>query len=131
MKLTKKRIKEKDKVSTKLAAAKEDLQTAVDDYNEAMAAAWETLQEEVTKYNEVLAQAREYVADKASEMEGEMGDKSDKWQEGDRGQAAQAMMDEWNNVSLDDIELEKPEDLDLDDIDDHQELVDQLPNEPA
>lgn len=45
------------------------------------------------------------------DAEGEYDDKSDKWQEGDRGTAAREWIDSFDNIELNDAEIEEPETL--------------------
>ena len=45
------------------------------------------------------------------DAEAEYDDKSEKWQEGDRGTAAREWIDSFDNVELDDAEMEAPEPL--------------------
>ena len=83
----------------------------------------------VNDYNEALEEARGFVFDIANEIDSYMTEKSERWQEGDTGQAYQAWKDAWEALDLDDIEqMEEPEvpgfthDSDLDDLPSEPEL---------
>jgi hypothetical protein len=129
-KLTGDESKAHNAVIDKLSAAREVLDAAVEAYNEAVLAAHETLAEAVGAYNEVLAEAAEHVSDIESRFADEIGEKSEKWREGDRGQAAEDVRSQWEGAAseLEPIELDEPEPLELD-CEDHAELLGSLPDE--
>lgn len=125
-----------DAFNTAKDEAATDLQTAVDAYNQVLAEAKDTLAEAVQAYNDKLSEARDFAGQIAADADNDISDKSDKWQEGERGQAAVAWKDEWENARFDDIELQYPDDVEVnlpddvsDDSDDHGETLDQLPAE--
>lgn len=89
------------------------LDDAVRVYNEGVTALRDTLEKAVADYNETLGDARGFAEDIASAAEAAIDAKSDKWQEGGKGQAAGVWRDEWQAVELDDIEIEWPADLEI------------------
>ena len=82
----------------------------------------------VEAYNGILADARGFAEDIASTAEAEIDEKSDKWREGDKGEAAALFRDEWQNLSLDDVEIDLPEEITFDDPD-HAAVLDGAPVE--
>lgn len=130
MKLTKKQIAERDELSTKLATEFEALQDSVTEFNEKVAALFaEEIATKIESYNEALEEAREWISDRKSAFEEYIGNKSDKWQEGDNGQAHQGFVDALDEVSLDDISIDEPEQLELD-VEPHHEALDQIVEGP-
>jgi hypothetical protein len=73
--------------------AQEALQNTVE---EAKAA----IQKAASHYDDVTARANEFTDDVGSRLRGEFDDKSEKWQEGDKGIAANEMIEQWENVEF-------------------------------
>ena len=93
------------------------IEDAVRVYNEGVAALRETLEKTITDYNETLGEARGFAEDIASAAEAAIDAKSEKWQEGEKGQAAANWRDEWQAVELEEIEIEWPDELESPDPD--------------
>lgn len=103
--LSKKQIAERGNIAGRLSAARVDVDAAI------------------IKYNEVLYDARDFASTITADAQSHYDDKSDKWQEGDRGTSYQDFINEWEGVELDDI--------DFDDVDDHAVKLEELPEEPS
>lgn len=58
----------------------------------------------IQQYNAILEDAQVFVEVKASEFRDAYDEKSEKWQEGDRGQATESFVTEWENANLDVLE---------------------------
>lgn len=71
----------------------------------------------VTRYNEVLGEARGFVEDVASQADSDFDEKSEKWQESDKGEAASEYRDAWQNIELDDLTLDWPDAFGIQDPD--------------
>ena len=89
-KLTKVQIKERDEM---VAALREKAEVVT-----AAKTAWE---EAVNDYNGALADANTFVEGLASDFRSQFDDKSERWQEGERGEAASTFVEAWEGVSLD------------------------------
>lgn len=80
-----------------LTEAYEKFQVTIDaarlDYNAAIA-----------EYNNALDTARGFVTDQASEWRGEYDERSEKWQESDKGQDADERIQSWEDADLSDVE---------------------------
>jgi hypothetical protein len=113
-----------------LREAQGELEDAVSVYNDAVAEARGTLEDALAKYNELVAEARGFVEDIASTASGEIDDKSEKWQEGERGRAAIEWKDAWENATLEDVAIEFPDDVAIDGCD-HADTIEQLPVEAS
>lgn len=127
-KLSKDELAQRDLLIDKLNAASSALTDAINAYNEGIALLKEPAERALEAYNEAAVAAREFAADIASQAEQDMSEKSEKWLESDRGQAAEAFKQEWESAELDDIELEFPEELSFDDPD-YAATLDGIPTE--
>jgi exonuclease VII small subunit len=128
MKLTKAQLKQRDELTSKLDLGHSDLDEAIAIFNDAMRTAFEILQTELEKYNDVLEEAREFRDDIVSVFDDFISNKSEKWQESDKGQAAASLKDAWENLTLDQIDVDEPETLDPD-IEEVHILLDELATE--
>lgn len=128
-KLTKAQLKQRDELGAKLNGAKEDLEHAVEEYNAALTTAWDEVQQSLDAMNELIDDANSWRTDIAQEIADYISERSEKWQEGDKGQAYGQWQTEWEE-DIERIELEKPDDLSLDDIEgDYTQLLESTPEE--
>lgn len=119
----------RDEIVQSLSKAKAELDAAIATFDEGLEALREPLKEAETAYNEVLQEARDYATRIGEEIDDAISDKSEAWQEGDRGNAAAEMRDAWQGYAPDDVALEIPEDLDgVDDLD-HDTTLEELATE--
>lgn len=124
--LSKQEMKQRDEHIEILRKAKLDVETAVEKYIEAMEEPRDTLRKAIEDYNEAIVAAKGFAEDIASQADSDISDKSDKWQEGERGQAASDWKGEWENIDLDEITFEYPEEIEPPDMD-HAESLENLP----
>lgn len=113
-KLTKDELAKRAELVDDLQTLRAKLEDELAVYNEKLAELREPLEKVQSDYNEAVAAARDFVADIVSQADSDISDKSEKWQEGERGQAASNWRDEWENASLDDLEIEWPDELQFD-----------------
>lgn len=126
-KLSKANIKERDALCVKLRAAHDALEAAVEAFNAALAAEWEKVEMARDAYNAEIQDANSWRSELAQEVQDYIDDKSDKWQEGDKGQAVSAFKDALGE-DLPEVELEQPEELRFD----HEataDVIEQMPEE--
>lgn len=102
---------------------------AVDDFNGFMQSAWEPVREAVNKHNANIAQAQGFINDIHEQYDRALKDKSDRWKQSETGEMVSAWIEEWE-ASLDEVEVEPPDNLDTDDLNDAQQVLDDLPAEP-
>lgn len=95
----------------------------------------EEINEEVTSaceaYNAVLEQAREFAEEIGNDAENELGDKSERYQDSEKGEAAQEWVEAWQDLAenlSNDIEFAPIGEL-VDDNDQHDEMLDDAPTE--
>ena len=101
----------KVKLVEELQEARGELEDAVSVYNAAVAELKAPLDAAVEKYNDVLEEARGFAEDIGNTADGEFDDKSEKWQEGERGQAAREWIDARQQAAFDAYEIEYPDEL--------------------
>ena len=113
-KLSKEQIATRDKIVQELSDAKAALGDAINQFNDTLRDAWEKVQEQIEKYNAVIDDAKAWAEDIASEIQSFIEDKSEAWQQGDRGQAYEEWRSSFETVELEEVELEAPEEIDID-----------------
>jgi hypothetical protein len=121
-KLSKADSKLKDEHAANLRAAKERITVA----ENLMAVAVGALNEAIKNYNGVLADVKTFVDEHAEVWQAEHDDKSEKWQEGDRADAAKTLIGEWEEFEADDLD-----DVEMPDVPEsgHADALDALPSE--
>lgn len=98
--------KDIDDIVAKLRAEQAEIDGALSEYEDAVTSGRDQINEKIAAYNEKLTELREIVTEQVSAMDDYMGDKSEKWQDGERGQEYSEWKDTWDNAgaSIDDIE---------------------------
>lgn len=128
IKITKSQAVEKNTVTTHLADTGAELTSAINLYNEAMSEAWEPVRAALDAYNTALEAATELANDVIGDLESKIEAKSEKWQEGEAGQQATAMLDAWEGTDFSPIEMDKPDDLEEPDLE-HEAILEDLQEE--
>jgi len=119
---TKQDRQRRDEIVADLNKAETELQAE----HALVTAAIEAFNVKVDAYNAACGEARGFVDDMVSQIDSDMADKTERWQESDKGQAVEAWKGELEGVDLDDIEpLEIP---DLPDLE-HATTLEGLPEE--
>lgn len=125
-KLTKTQVTARDKHAEDIRNAIAELNGDIEIYNKAIEEAKSNLEPAITKLNECLEAARNWRDEVVAEMDDYAGNRSEKWSEGDAGQTFESWKQEFENLELEDVEIEFPEELDVVE-DDRSEAVDNLP----
>ena len=99
------------------------------EYNDAANTLRAPIEALLAEYNEIIEEARGFAEDIATTAEGEFDDKSEKWQEGEKGQAVSEWKDAWASIELEAVEIEWPEDLAEPELE-HADNLETLPVEP-
>jgi uncharacterized protein YukE len=86
------------------------------------------LNETISAYNEALEEARDFVEEITADMTEFFDEKSDRWTEGDAGQAYSSWKDEWEGFDGD--EVDAVDEVEVPDLG-HAEELEQLPEEPG
>jgi division protein CdvB (Snf7/Vps24/ESCRT-III family) len=111
-KLTRDEIVAKAELAEAISKAWDTVESAVMEYNEKVEQAKVEMREVVTAFNDVAGQVAVFAAGVADRANLEFDERSEKWQEGEDGQAATAWKDEWDDFDSDGIEnVDWPEEL--------------------
>jgi hypothetical protein len=127
-KLTKDESARRDKILGELQTERSKLEDAISVYNANVEDLKNPVVAALEQYNAVVEEARGFAEDVANQAEQDYDDKSDKWQEGDKGQAASGWKDEWENADFQEFEIEFPDELPSD-LPEHAETLENLPGE--
>jgi hypothetical protein len=127
-KLTKDELQTRTQLVEDLGLAATAIDQAVAHYNTEVNNLRSPVEVAVTKYNELVAQALELCSTISQKAELDIGDRSEAWLEGERGLAAQAWQESWEGISLDEIDYQWPDELEID-IPDHADDLKDLPEE--
>lgn len=112
-KLTKAEAKEGEVHIDSLEVASTGIDAAVEAFNNGLEALRSDLRIAIDSYNEQLSSIREFTANVANRFEDEISNKSERWQEGDAGNAAAELRNAWQNIELEDIEIDLLEDVEF------------------
>jgi hypothetical protein len=126
--LSKDELKTRDEHASKLGRLATEIETAMEAYNSATEAPRAEVEKAIEVYNEAASEARDFVEGVAARIQEEMDERSDRWREGDKGEAAAAWLSEWEALSINDIEIELPQGLNFEDPD-HAGQLEQAPEE--
>jgi hypothetical protein len=139
MKLTKKQEKELSAHTGAVDSAFQDMDKACNDYNEATTdgkeEARKDVQHAVDTYNAAVASAEEFCQEIHDLIDEFIGEKSEGWQEGEKGEAHSSWKDHWEEVkdqlqpiTIDELDL--GEQMSIESIDNLSETMAELPSEP-
>jgi cell division GTPase FtsZ len=128
-KLSKSEIARRDQYIEKLREMRGKVEDQVAIFNEAVTELRTPLDEALTEYAELFEEVRGWAEDIGSEAQAAIDDKSERWQDGDTGQAAQAWATKWSEWEPETLEITWPEDLSIDDIEDAADSIGELPEE--
>lgn len=102
-KLTKTEMKDRDEHIELLRALEERLRDSIEAANVAISEAVATVNAEIAKYNEKLWEAAEFVQDIAGRADDEYNEKSERWQDGDKGRAAADWLAQWRDMDIEPV----------------------------
>lgn len=128
-KLNKSQVAQVDDIRERWTTARTEYETAQTDANAVIAAAIATLNEKIAALNAVVADANSTREEIESEMQSYADDRSEKWQESDRGSAFSDWLSSWG---FEIEEVEEVEVTEIDKLDDIPETVlgdDEFPQE--
>jgi len=105
--------KRKDELGTQIARHENELQDAINKFNEAKREAWGPVQVAIEAYNDVIREVEGFCGDVWNEIDNYINERSEKWQESDAASAFGEWRDSWQEISGGEIELEEPEDVEI------------------
>jgi hypothetical protein len=112
-----------------LAEAAGKVDDAVALYNATVHAARTELDAVITAYNEKVAEASNFADEIATGIESAIEEKSEAWQESERGEAAVQFCEAWQGIDLSELDIEDADGLELGELD-HAAILDALPVTP-
>lgn len=115
MKLSKQERAQRDALVTLISDAALKLHAAVDEFNLGLDALKAPVDAALDTYNAAVDEARAFVVDVAQRLNDELGGRSAKWLESDRGQAAAQFKEDWENFDPEEVELDLPDEVNFDD----------------
>jgi uncharacterized protein YukE len=132
MRLARAELKRIEDLVDRLTGAERMLDEAITEFNEELKALKEDkLLPKIETYNQVLRDAREFAEDIASRLDDKISERSESWQESEKGEAAIAFKESWETIGyeLEEIDLELPEDIEMPELG-HAEVLQEAPTEP-
>src|SRR5262245_34126167 len=130
-KFTKTHLDQRDAFAKALRERYDDLSTLVEQYNTTMQTLWDEIATAQDAFNQAIVDARDWLEGVEGEMEKYYNDRSERWQEGDAGQAYQEWMQSVNDCDLTEADLSAPTDLDEPEGADAADNLENLEPEPA
>jgi capsule polysaccharide export protein KpsE/RkpR len=112
-KLTKEEKTRRDQLVRDLGSLICQIEDEVNNYNAEVEKLRTYVEPVVKRYNALAAEAEGFREDIVGRLDVEYDDKSEKWQDGDRGQEVRSWIDEWENLDLSEIEVEWPDELEI------------------
>lgn len=130
-KLTKADIERRNEISQRAVQAKTELDTGFEEYNRCLASAQEALEVLLTAYNEVVEEVNGFTEDIGRAHREVFDNRTNAWQDGERGRAANAWIEQYEESTIESLEVEWPTPLVVEDmgITDIEERLDELPDE--
>jgi hypothetical protein len=129
-KLNKTQIKERDRLAAALRESGDAMVLAVTTFNEELETLKEPLIEALTAYNVLLAETKEFVEGFLKEAQGDFEDKTETWQDGEKGEQAKEWLDAWEELDLEEIDFDFPDPIAEDfDSSEHAVALEEAPEE--
>jgi hypothetical protein len=125
--LSKKDTERRNELIDKIISALHDLEKQITVHNEVVADQYQLVADALSVYNEALIEARDWVAEVATQAASEWDDKSERWQDGEKGQAAREWISAWEEFAPEEIELGYVAEIDISDADNAADMLEQLP----
>ena len=118
-KLTKTEAKTGEALLGGLELATVVLNEAIGTFNKGLSVLRSNLQDVIDAYNEQLNGIREFAGDVGGRFEDEIDGKSEHWRESEAAEAANEMLDAWESLNVEDVEMDFPEDVNIE-VGDHE-----------
>lgn len=127
--LSKKQIKEREKIAERYDGARMKLGQAVDEFNSAIVAAHEKLVAAGDAYNDEMEAIRGWLNEFSESIADEIGGRSERWQESDAGQSAEGFRAAYaeTSESIEDFDSPSPDTVEMPD---DEVAIEELPEQP-
>ena len=127
LKLTAADLQRRSVIDLRFQSAKAEIEAKI----AVVTAAVDGMNTAIDAYNEVVDEATALRDDIVAAQEEYIGERSEKWQEGEKGEAYVAWKDEWESLDFTAVEKVDVDDaiIDVDDLD-HEETLNDAPETP-
>lgn len=88
------------------------VEEAIAHYNETLKEKWEAVQIAVETYNTDVVAALDFATEIASDLRDSHDEGSEKWQASEKGEAHESFVQEWENLSLEELNIDEPDEID-------------------
>lgn len=112
----------RDEWVTKLQTAKSKVEEAIAKANNTISAAVAEVNVAVAEYNGVLEDTENFLSDIGSRLREEYDNKSETWQDSERGQSASEFVDMWESLALEHLEDVEVEEIAVPDMEHPDDL---------
>ena len=123
-KLSKPELKQRDEFADALEAALNKVCDLVDDYNARVKQMWQPLEVALSEYNGIVDDAQNFRDGIVEQMQNYIDERSEHWQESDTGIAYVEWKDSWEALSVEPLEIEQPEEIELPEVEGPEALRD-------
>lgn len=113
-----------------LEVARKEIEEAIKTYNDKLEILNENLEGAFQKYNDQIQDCQRFIEEVGETIQGEIDDRSEKWQESDAGQAHQTWLDQWKDCPVLEEDVKLPELVELEYDDEFITEFTNLPIEP-
>lgn len=127
--LSKEQKKQRDALNEGLSTAACKFREEAEGFNSIVQEAWGDVEHAQAKYNEAVVAARDWVEAVHAKQQEYFDATSEKWQESDEGENYAAWMQAFENIELEEVELDYPDALDVPEAE-AEEAFDALPLSP-
>ena len=103
----------RDRLVEELREGAGKIEDAMREYNEAVAALRAPVEELVAAYNETLEEAKGFAEDIGNTADATFDERSEKWREGEKGEAAGVFRDAWMEIDLEPYEVDFPAEMEV------------------
>jgi hypothetical protein len=127
-KLSREQEAQRDKVCDKVLNAEEACALVIQRFNDEQRARWLEVVDALNALNESIEEHNDFIDEVSSLMDEFFTDKSEKWQESEKGQEYQEWKESWEGSKLEEVEISEPEELEAPEVE--SEALRELPSEP-
>jgi hypothetical protein len=129
-KTTKDQLARRDALAAELRRRARALNAAIVDFNRQVEPLARAVAEAKTHYNEAMESARSLASEISGPAQEKVDAKSERWQDGATGNQIRMWIEQWE-MSLDDVELDLPDQLEEIDPEEHAGALESGPGSPA
>lgn len=110
-KLTKAQEIERTKLISDASDALDELNQSIVQFNHVVGEQRSIVESLLSTYNEALLAMKAYAEERGQAWQAEFDEKSEGWQDGDRGEAVKGLISEWEEFDIEELEIEISSDI--------------------